>query len=512
MSHHPTQQDLYARTTDALKHAKQCSDCALALSRLSCGRSLIESAQRADTAVVDWDSLDAAVLSHVESAVEHVRAERKRSAQRSRFVQSLGFSVAIAAAGLLVFRGRGGHVDQPQERAVATHHASQSAGGEAILPAIPVNAWAEARVLLVAGEVLTVRDGVPSEALSSATHLRAGARVRGTSAASRAVIATSAGQRIDSRGESQVELARLDPSDGRSTLERGEARVDVEANSGRLMLAAHQWNITAKHGAFVAKIEGESVRLRVLSGVVDCAHAQGQPERVAPGQELLLDKHGRRSIVAAASHNDDLALDTQALHGAIDGELLAVPALAEGTSLQLAGGILLPGNTRAMRVRAVQHLEASLGSERWTLTLDPRAHTMAPPAWQPERTAASNLPVNLQTQRAARTSPVPTSHATRETLTSTTVPPEAQAGLRAVQRMLGSRTRHCFERCERNATCGETSGIAAIVDLDAAGRVSSVRLEGAPSGDLSTCIEREVRATWLPTLANNRVNLGRFAR
>jgi hypothetical protein len=478
---------------------------------------------------MDWAKVDAFIAQAAESTAQDIRSGRIARPSASRRPAVLGASLAIAAAGVLAWRlsaPPANSIDGQSGLAQTTVVVPRSnAGGEAPLPA--VSAWREARVLLAAGEVTHVSaasaDGAAeSSPLTARSRVRAGDRIRGSALGSRAMLATAAGQRLDARGVGEVRFASLDAAGSQVELVSGEARVDVAPSSGKLSLTVQGWSVVAKRGAFVAKIDGDTVRVRVLSGVVDVAHEGGEATPVEPGREVVLDKRGGRQLQPEATVENEPELDPRAVGVGEEGELVEVPRGREAAELQIDGAAL-PASTRVLRLARAVRVIARQSDGEWAIELDPRRAAAQTPQWSVTRaptvaattavarTADAGANTALLAQRAGlapRRPPV----VARTVLTAATIPAPAVMGYRAVQRALGQRSRHCFDACERSNACGASAGIAPIVDFDAEGRVGAVRLEGSPAPALAACIEREVRAMRLPLLAGERVNLGRFSR
>jgi hypothetical protein len=509
---HPSDEALFDGDRAALDHARACDDCRRRAARMTAGAALVQRSRKLSQPELDWGKLDAFAAHAAERAASEVRAGKLRAPSRApRYLAWSGGALALAAAAVLALRVSPRTPADPQSQRSTTMISSQrlQSGGEAPVPT--TDAWSEARVLVAAGPVDHVqRDGVRG-ALTARSRVRPGDRVQGRAPSARVLLASAPGQRLDARGESELRLASMESGSSSAELMRGEARVDVAAGASKLTLDALEWRVVSKRGAFIAKIEGESVRLRVLQGSVDVAHRGGAPTVIASGHEVLLHKGGRSSDEGSSARgtDDDLAIDERALGLGEDGELLTVAPPVEGAALSIddAG---VPRGAHVLRLRRAARLVARLGDAEWSRELDPRRAGEAEPPWVVVR-AASAPSVAMAAPRAE-----PRARTTRAqaptVLTAQTIPSEAMVGFRAVQRALGQRARHCFDACERTSTCGDSSNIAPIVDFDESGRVASVRLEGGASSTLAACIEREVRALRLPLLSNQRVNLGRFAR
>jgi hypothetical protein len=532
MAQHPTDDELFNGDRAALEHARGCEDCRVRSVRLRAGQALVQRVRKTSQPDMDWAKVDAFIAQAAESTAQDIRAGRIARPSASRRPAVIGASLAIAAASVLAWR-----LTAPSSPAVNGQIAGSSvaqtnvvaprsnAGGEAPLPAVA--AWREARVLLAAGEVTHVpaanagAAGEPSP-LTARSRVRAGDRIRGSALGSRAMLATAAGQRLDARGVGEVRLASLDAAGSQVELVSGEARVDVAPSSGKLSLTVQGWSVVAKRGAFVAKIDGDTVRVRVLSGVVDVAHEGGEATPVEPGREVVLDKRGGRQMQPEAAVANEPELDPRTLGVGEEGELVDVPEGREGAELQIDGAPL-PSRTRVLRLSRAVRVIARQSDGEWAIELDPRRAAAQSPQWSVTRppAVASNTVASRGTDAGASTvlvaqrSGLPPRRppvVARTVLTAATIPPAAAMGYRAVQRALGQRSRHCFDACERSNACGESAGIAPIVDFDAEGRVGAVRLDGSPAPALAACIEREVRAMRLPLLAGERVNLGRFSR
>jgi hypothetical protein len=515
--HHPTDEELFNGDRAALEHARGCDDCRVRAVRLKTGAALVQRVRKTSQPDLDWARVDAMVQAAADKTAEDYRAGRIRKPVAVPRYAVAGVSLALAAGALLAFRAMSAqpavdhtHTHSSNAPPVAQRTATQG-GGEAPLPALAP--WREARVLLATSDVEHITASGERSPLTARSSVRSGDRLQGRSAQSRALIAAARGQRLDARGETDVRIALMDSAGSTAELVRGEARVDVSAGSAKLSLDAHEWRVVAKRGTFVAKIEGDSVRVRVLSGLVDVAHRGGAPAALSVGSEFVLDKNGQRTE-APLAQTPDAAIDDRAVGLSEDGEVVELPAIPEGAELSIDGNSVAP-RARVLRVSRAVRLRARRGGDEWTLELDPRRAAQSEIQWtqSSHAVASANEPaVHASAPHGTVTVRRPTARPTRTTLTAATIPPQAMMGFRAVQRSLGQRARHCFDACERNSSCGDASGIAAVVDFDAEGRVGAVRLEGSPTAPLAACIEREVRALRLPLLANERVNLGRFSR
>ncbi|MFO0558430.1 MAG: hypothetical protein U0269_10475 [Polyangiales bacterium] len=515
---HPTDEELFNGDRTAIEHAKSCDECRVRAVRLKTGAALVQRVRKTSQPELDWAKVDAMIAKAADQTAEDIRAGRIRKPAPVRPYAVVGGGLALAAGALLAWRLVSAPAPQQLAHGPSSNHgpsaqqpATTHTGGEAPLPAIA--AWPEARVLLATNDVDHVSAAGERSPLTARSRVRSGDRLHGRSATSRALIAAAHGQRLDARGESELHIGAMQGGESAAELVRGEARVDVSPGSAKLSLDAHEWRVVAKRGTFVAKIEGDNVRVRVLSGVVDAAHRGGAPSSLAAGSEFVLDKNGQR-VESPLAQTPDGAVDDRALGLSEDGELVELPALPEGAELTVEG-VSVPRSARVFRVSRAVRAVARRGSDEWSIELDPRRAARDELHW----TASSSTVASAQ--GPSNSEPHPAPHAplnvrraqpSRTVLTAATVPPQAQLGFRAVQRSLGQRARHCFDACERNNSCGDASGIAPIVDFDAEGRVGAVRLEGSPSPTLSACIDREVRALRLPLLANERVNLGRFSR
>ncbi|MBL8678427.1 MAG: hypothetical protein JNK05_04645 [Myxococcales bacterium] len=515
---HPSDEALFDGDRAALDHARTCEECRVRSVRLRTGAALVQRVRKTSQPDLDWAKVDDFVARAAAETAADVRSGKIRppSALRRNAPAAIGLSLAIAAAAVIGWRMQTRASNSPGPNVASTHTPSPrtSSGGTRIVDVAPAP-WSEVRVILATRDVEHLSAAGERSPLTARSRVHTGDRIVGSTTRSRAVVAASTGQRLDARGESEVRIASLDASGSGAQLVRGEARVDVRRGSAKLTLDAFEWRVVAKSGSFVAKIEGDSVRLRVIEGTVDVAHRGGAPTVLTSGRELVLDKHGQQTAVQSAGAADDHALDERALALGEDGALVALPSGAESAQLTIDGASA-PQGTSVVRVSRAASLVARNGDAQWTLELDPRRAAAVEPQWSshaptissgttPASAATSHGLVAANARRPARASQ-------RVALTASTIPEDAVAGFRAVQRSLGQRARHCFDACERNNSCGDTSALAPVVDFDAEGRVGAIRIEGAPSPTLAACIDREVRAMRLPLLANQRVNLGRFSR
>lgn len=519
---HPTDEALFQSERAAVDHARTCDECRVRAVRLRTGAALVERVRKTSQPDLDWAKVDAMVAAAAEKTALDIREGRIRKPSPARGQAMLGTGLALAAGALLAWRiNANSHAPQTsvaqasaQQTPVVAQHTLPAqhghSGGEAPLP-LPA-AWSEARVLLASHDVEIERASGERSLLNARSTVRAGDRLRGRSSSSRALIAAAHGQRLDARGESEVRIRALDAGGSAAELVRGEARVDVAQGSAKLSLDVHEWRVVAKGGAFVAKVDGDSVRVVVLSGTIDASHRGGAPMSLVAGSEFVLDKHGQHTAQPIAQAQDN-AIDDRALGLGEEGTSVELPALPDGAVIKL-DGVSLSTQARVLRLARAVRLTAERGEERWSLDLDPARTVTGELAWTPGRAAivASATEHGSQSHAGSSAPRMPHASAHRTVLTANTIAPEAAIGFRAVQRALGQRARHCFDTCERSSSCGDASGIAPVVDFDAEGRVGSVRMEGAGSAALNQCIEREVRAMRLPLLANERVNLGRFSR
>lgn len=514
---HPTNEAIFNGDRAAIEHSQSCDACRVRAIRLQTGAALVQHMRKVSLPDLDWSKLDAMIAKAAVQTADDIRAGRIRKRTPAHSYAIIG-GLALAAAALLAWRLVRAPVPKPLAHGPVPNGApavqlpsSAHAGGEAPLPATA--AWPEVRVLLATNDVDHISASGERTPLTARSRVRSGDRLHGRSATSRALIAAAHGQRLDMRGESEVRIGAIRQSESDAKLVRGEVLVQVVPGSAKLSLDAHEWHLVAKRGSFVAQIEGDNVRVRVLSGVVDAAHHGGAPVTLAAGNEFVLDKHGQRVAFPLAQRPED-AVDERAIGLSEDGELMELPSLPEGAALTIEG-VSVPRSARVLRIARVVRAVARRGSETWSIDLDPRVAPHGALFWAASSSTVASVQESSHVESRSAPSPslnVRRVQPSRPVLTALTIPAQAQLGFRAVQRSLGQRARHCFDTCERNDSCGDVSAIAPIVDLDAQGRVVAVRLEGSPSPTLAACIEREVRALRLPLLANERVNLGRFVR
>ncbi len=518
---HPSDEALFDGDRAALDHVRTCEECRVRAVRLRVGSALVQRVRKTSQPDLDWAKVDDFIARAAADTAQDIRSGKLRapSALRRNAPAVAAVSLALAAAAVIGWRMQPRASSTPQTN-IASNVAPAprtTSGGERSIESAPAP-WSEARVLLATRDVEHQTATGERSPLTALSRVRAGDRIVGGSARSRALLAAAVGQRLDARGESELRIASLDASGSGAQLVRGEARVDVRRGSAKLSLDAFEWQVVAKGGSFVAKIEGESVRLRVIAGTVDVAHRGGAPTVLESGRELVLDKNGQQTAVSSQGSTDDPLIDERALALGEEGATVTLPDGADDAQLTIDGAPA-PRGTRVLRVGRAASLVARSDDAQWTLVVDPRRGAAIEPQWttrslrEPTNSTVATGPVaSAGGEQHAPVARRPVRPPQRVTLTAATIPESAVGGFRAVQRSLGQRARHCFDACERNNSCGEASGLAPIVDFDAEGRVGAVRLEGTGSPTLSACIEREVRSMRLPLLANERVNLGRFAR
>jgi hypothetical protein len=477
---------------------------------LRAGAALIDIAARQSAPPLDWHSLDAIVFDAAEQTAQQIKAGTLKPV-RSMTQRVATIAAPLALAASVLFGLSRLHPSSSSTASTTQHSTQQTMAHSSTVPsasqATPVvhpqsAEWDSPRVLFATRAVESNAPNTPPQPVRTDTVFAAHSQLRTTTSSARALVALAHGQRLDLRANSVVVLQSATRAESAIELVSGEARVDVMPESGRVSMTAREWGLSAKAGSVVAKFDGEVLQLSVLSGEVSCRFQGGAEQRLAAGARWTLGKNGS-AVSEPADGADPQSLEAVFARLTEEGTLVGVGAVPEGARLSFADHLNIPSDLSVMRLLSPIVLRAERASLRWEVRLDPSQREA--PDW-----ALSTGPSTEQNS-ASRAAPVRHTAAS-VVLTLNTISPEARTGFRAVQSMLGRRTRHCFDRCELSNSCGETQGLAPTVQLDGDGRVASVQLSAAPGRLLAMCIENEVRAVRLPMLPNTRVNLGQFAR
>lgn len=522
MSQHPTDEELFAADSSAKKHCIECSSCAKRMIRLRAGAALIEeTAARQSAPPLDWHSLDAIVFNAAEQTAQQVRnGTLKAPRTTTQRVLTVAAPLAMAASAIFgVYEYKQHQHAQAQQQQLAQHQATRNTQ-HISTPNVETNPvrsnvvtqpeWEAPRVLFATTSVfVTPAAGAerPLNAESLAvvpSVLRPATTLRTHLAGSRVVVALAEGQRVDLRSGASIRLNTATRAESTTELLSGEARVDVSQDGGRLSMIAHEWSFSAKNGSVVAKLDGESVRLSVLSGEVSVRFQGGAEQQLETGAMWVLSKTGASSK-ESTTVNDALALDQVLAHLSQDGSIVSMREFPHGTELSFADHVAIPGLLGAFRVNSAMVLHAHVGDDRWMIQVDP-----AQPIALNWVGRTAETPVS-PTHQATTGHRVPTP--AQVTLNANTLPEEARTAFRLTQQRLGIRTRSCFDRCERSNSCGSIQGMSPTIQLDGNGGVASVALSGQPERLLAVCIENSIRTTVrIPALANTRVNFGQFNR
>ncbi len=509
MSDHPTDEALYAADPTAKKHCVDCVDCARRFKRLRAGAALIDIAARQSAPPLDWHSLDAIVFTAAEQTAQQVRdGTLKPTRSPTQRIASIALPLAMAAS--IVFGVyRYNATQTPTLPSTGQHLAQHSPQHVAPTPVVAQAEWDAPRVLFTTRSVLLTPPSAETRPLRVDSIISARAVLRTSTSTARAVIALAHGQRVDLRSSSQLQFNSATRAESSVELVSGEARVDVAPESGRVAMTVQQWGFAAKNGSVVAKLDGDSLKLTVLSGEVTCRFQGGAEQTLQPGAQWTLSKTGvvsQEALTGAVA--DSLSLDAVLARLSDEGSLVAVGELPAGAQLSFADRVEIPWDLSALRVRSAMVLRAEKAGQVWEVRVDPSQPTA--PEW-----SVTTAPVVAAINPTLAPSGTHVRHATAAAvtvMTASTIPDDARGSFRVIQRMVGQRTSPCFDRCERSNSCGDIASMAATVQLDAEGRVTSVQLSGHPTPLLAACIETGVRAARLPLLPNARVNLGQFRR
>jgi hypothetical protein len=335
--------------------------------------------------------------------------------------------------------------------------------------------------------------------LTGETSLREGGRLAAGARGGRVVVALHAGAWLDARAGADVTFARLSTVETTMALAKGEARVDAaSARDARVTVHASGWTVRAKGGAFVAKVEPDVVRVRVVRGEVGVTDADGREREVQNGDEVELTRQGGDVRVVSHQARDPDAVDPSVLSP--DGRAFTLPGLPGRPVVMVAGHGSLPAGTTVVRTSASLGLQARVGAESWALALEPGG--AATPAWR-------KVPRAVGGQEAAMRG-VPASRAGAPAIAggvlggaSTALgppPPVSRSELdatdpAAVRRLASARlagwVRACFVTCRREQNCGNTAADVRVrLWTDTDGTVSRARVTSGGSVALRECVER----------------------
>jgi hypothetical protein len=516
---------------EARSHLARCAACRTRQSRLAAGRAIIEEVQHDSSPDVMWSAIDAKVMAAAEGASRDIRRGVVRPTRRPT-VAYVGVALAAAAALVVVVQQRSARTHEaaqpngPAAMAVRSNGnespAAQPAarGGGVQVPATDV----EGRVLLLASPVTYAARGESPRAMTARTIMRSGGRVATGERSGRAVLALHRGYRVDARAGSEFEIGALTTADMTMVLTKGEARIDGPSlDAGRVAMRAGAWTVLAKGGGFVTRLDGDAVRVRVISGKVHVAREGGEEREILAGAEIELGASATEPRLVSHDVTDVAALDERLFAGL--GNAVDIPSLANATSVSL-DGITLPAGLTALSLREPRMLVARAGNEEWNLAIDPNANTVAP-SWRRARTvvalAANTRAIESEHSALARVSgsePAVTttlaaanSGATEPTQPSTApyiapLPPDPsgdRSSARAqLEQDLSLRAAPCYAACMANHSCGAGTVGDVHVDTERDGRISSVRVANITSTDVSECIGQTARGLRIPTFMTSQ--------
>jgi ferric-dicitrate binding protein FerR (iron transport regulator) len=530
MSQHPDDEALFASPTDSgvAQHVAGCDDCLVRSRRLAAGRALIDAVSRESVPPqLDWREIDAKVMAAAESTAADIRRGVLRPTRRIGTAMYASAALAAAAAALFAWRmsAHPTHVAPP----VAHTHVAPAVPAPESHVAIAAAEPVEAMVLMVVAPVAYTAPGghVAPVLLAANTRVRQGSHIAVDERGGRAVLALHSGYRLDARAGAEVGVSRLDTGSTVLALTKGEARVDgPRLDDERIAVEASGWTLHAKGGAFVAKIDADVVRLRVLSGKVGVSRGTGDEQDIVAGDEVELGHDG--PSVRLVSHD---ARDPNELNMAFltqTGGVFEVPALPgatanDRTGVSVVGFGSLPAGVSSLRANGPLALRAQVGSESYATVLDatvapsgsvwrraprvaPTRSNAAPPSVAAVAPAvAPNAMPSATPQAAPAVAPV-AANAGAETPQSTANAPRSREEL---EQELRTRAAPCFAQCFQANNCAlHGSDFAYVtIDPDPDGHVTDVRVTGFASSDLTTCVEHAARTLRVPSYMVGWVSL-----
>jgi hypothetical protein len=311
-----------------------------------------------------------------------------------------------------------------------------------------------------------------------------------------------------------MEIGAFTTADMTMVLTKGEARVDGPSlDEGRVAMRAGAWTVLAKGGGFVTRLEGDSVRVSVISGKVHVAREGGEEREILAGSEVELGATATEPRLLSHDVSDASALDERLFAGT--GDAMEIPSLANATSVSI-DGIALPMGVTALRVAAPRALVARAGNEEWSLAVDPgsnagapmwrRAHAVAavnPGATRPALLAHAEVAPTVASPvvATAQPAPVPTQPSAMPYIAPLPADPpgDRRSAREQLQQELSVRAAPCYAACMANRACGAGTVADVTVDTESDGRVNTVRVADITSTEVSECIAQTAHGLRFPT-------------
>jgi hypothetical protein len=499
---HPSNEALIAYAdhgdVDVLAHLSRCAECKSRYARLLAGTALIEQARRTPPPAPDWRVLDPKIMAAAAAVAEDVRrGARSKSRRHTALYSGMAIAVAAAAVGVFALRRHPARTSLPTAVAVtkglsrvpvAAERRDVAAAGNDERSELSRGEPVEGVVLMMAAPVAyTAPGGVRAGSLTGETRVREGGRIATGEHGGRAVLALHGSYRVDARAGSEVTFARLSTTETTMALAKGETRIEgTPAESERVAVRVPGWTVRANGGAFVTKIDGDVVHVRVVKGRVAVAGVDGSEREVNDGSEVELLKDGGRFRVMPFYGRDVDAVDMAFLSR--EGRAFVLPTVPGGRGVSVSGHGTLPVGTTVVRTRTALSLQTRVRGETWATTLEPSAP--AQPVWHRSvRVAAAGSVALTRAEAPAGPSSVrlgPPSVSQLEA--GETNPASAQ---RFASNRLSEWVSACFTICTREQNCGYTAaGINVRFKTDTDGSISQVRVVSGGSVTLRECIVR----------------------
>jgi len=417
-------------------------------------------------------------------------------------------------------------------------------------------------VLLVAGGVSVQTSGGTVVRANLASVLSSGTRLNTPRRGGRLVAALPTRHVLDVRPGSDLTLDRMDSERSEISVHAGETRIDseelpneeltasvrgaptpreanaIEASNGgairtrettetphEVTIHAAGWTLHAARSAFLAKVTGDRVTVRVMRGKVGFVSNEmpGNSRDANEGEEVELDPHNSITVHSLQNPVDPDALDVRLSASLRSDESvpLEVPSAPEGSVLDVPGLGSLPGNLRAIRTRVPMTMRARLGANAWTLTLNTTNANLPSAGLANGSVGVGSVAENTTgNTREASWRAVSTSQASQLVVATTTtnaqatqspidqqspVPGENQ-GVRTIgeaRERFTQQAASCFSVCSTRSTgCVGTGHGYVSVDTEQDGQVSAVRVaESLGDADVRQCLERLARNLSLPRSA-----------
>jgi len=526
VSAHPTDQALFeaaqGENPDARDHVKTCKACVKRYMRLAAGAALISTAKRESFPPVDWTVLDARMLAVADRAAAEVRAGVVRPIRRFPTVSvTVGVALAAAAAGVFAFRMRthSSRTDAPIARSThvrpptlvpSTPSVGSSSGNERAVPAVPMGVETEAVVLLAAAPASHARRGATAVVLTGATHVREGDRVSTGDEAGRVVLAVHSTYRVDVRRGTEVIFASLRSDRASLTLTKGTVRVegpDPGEHGPSVGIEAAGWTMQSKGGAFTAAIDGQLVRVRVLSGKISVRRGDGAEREVLAGAEIELAHDGGAPREVSQNARDVDALDMAALDAGARDIALAPARLTGDVSFE--GSTRWAGTPTSTRPARVVSFRVHHGNQTIGLRVDPAAS--APAAWTPERSGmppaavASREPIApaAQTPIGAQALTVPRpglSEQDRQRI-------QLENGRDVAMGTYRFAAARCFVSCANLRECGSVRTGSVGFHVGTGGHVTSADVRDFDSAEVVNCLRREALRLPMPVQMAGQIHV-----